>query len=130
MTNEVSYSTAGLRAGLILGGFCGVTAIITAAAASHMTTNPFLGIISSLTMMHAAAFVALGLAYDKTGSKLVAFGMILIFAGLSLFCGDLGLRMFVGTKLFDKAAPTGGFLMILGWLNVLLAGLFGFYKRA
>ena len=39
-------------------------------------------------------------------------------AGLaaSLFAGDLTLRQYAGHGLFPMAAPTGGTLLILGWL--------------
>ncbi|KZL28619.1 DUF423 domain-containing protein [Pseudovibrio sp. WM33] len=113
----------GLGLGLALGGFCGVIAILTSAASSHAVDNQYLGIISQITMMHAAAFVGLGVAHGITGSKGIAFAMLLLFAGVGLFCGDLAQRLFVGEKLFDFAAPTGGMLMILGWLFVFLSGL-------
>lgn len=49
--------------------------------------------------------------------------MLLLIAGVGLFCGDLAQRLFMGEKLFDFAAPTGGMLMVLGWLVVFLCGL-------
>ncbi|KZL06440.1 DUF423 domain-containing protein [Pseudovibrio sp. Ad26] len=113
----------GLGLGLALGGFCGVIALLTSAASSHAVDNQYLGIISQIMMMHAAAFVGLGVAHGITGSKGIAFAMLLLFAGVGLFCGDLAQRLFVGEKLFDFAAPTGGMLMILGWLFVFLSGL-------
>ena len=38
--------------------------------------------------------------------------------GLVLFCGDLSRRAFSGMALFPRAAPTGGILLMLGWLLV------------
>ncbi len=113
----------GLGLGLALGGFCGVIAILSSAASSHAIDNQFLQIISQITMMHAAAFVGLGVAHGITNSKGIAFAMLLLFAGVGLFCGDLAQRLFMGEKLFDFAAPTGGMLMIFGWLVVFLSGL-------
>ena len=113
----------GFGLGLALGGFCGVIAILTSAASSHAVNNEYLSIISQITMMHAAAFVGLGVAHGITGSRGIAFAMLLLFAGVGLFCGDLAQRLFVGEKLFDFAAPTGGMLMVFGWLFVFLSGL-------
>ncbi|KZL21782.1 hypothetical protein PsAD2_00203 [Pseudovibrio axinellae] len=113
----------GLGLGLALGGICGVVAILSSAAASHAIDNQYLMTISQITMMHAAAFVGLGVAHGITSSRGISFAMLLLFAGVGLFCGDLAQRLFVGEKLFDFAAPTGGMLMILGWLTVFLCGL-------
>ncbi len=113
----------GLGLGLALGGFCGVIAILSSAASSHMIDNQYLAIISQITMMHAAAFVGLGVAHGITSSKGIAFAMLLLFAGVGLFCGDLAQRLYLGVKLFDFAAPAGGMLMVLGWLSVFLSGL-------
>lgn len=113
----------GLGLGLALGGFCGVVAILASAASSHALNNQYLITISQITMMHAAAFVGLGVAHGITGSRGLAFAILLLFAGVGLFCGDLAQRLFFGDKLFDFAAPTGGMLMMVGWLVVFLTGL-------
>lgn len=113
----------GLGLGLALGGVCGVVAVLSSAAASHAIDNQYLMVISQITMMHAAAFVGLGVAHGMTSSRGIFFAMLLLIAGVGLFCGDLAQRLFMGEKLFDFAAPTGGMLMVLGWLVVFLCGL-------
>ena len=40
-----------------------------------------------------------------------------------LFCGDLSRRAFSGVALFPRAAPTGGILLMLGWLLVGISAL-------
>jgi uncharacterized membrane protein YgdD (TMEM256/DUF423 family) len=40
-----------------------------------------------------------------------------------LFAGDLSLRQYAGHSLFPMAAPTGGMVMIAGWLAVTLAAV-------
>ncbi len=42
-------------------------------------------------------------------------------AGAALFAGDLSLRQFAGHSLFPMAAPTGGTLLIIGWLVLAIA---------
>lgn len=59
----------GLGLGLALGGVCGVVAVLSSAAASHAIDNQYLMVISQITMMHAAAFVGLGVAHGMTSSR-------------------------------------------------------------
>jgi uncharacterized membrane protein YgdD (TMEM256/DUF423 family) len=47
----------------------------------------------------------------------------LLFAGLTLFAGDLIARHFGMDRLFPLAAPTGGTMMIFGWIAIGLAAL-------
>ncbi|MDP8918244.1 MAG: DUF423 domain-containing protein, partial [Pseudomonadota bacterium] len=46
-----------------------------------------------------------------------------LFLGLVLFCGDLSRRAFSGVALFPRAAPTGGILLMAGWLLVGISAL-------
>jgi uncharacterized membrane protein YgdD (TMEM256/DUF423 family) len=50
-------------------------------------------------------------------------------AGSVLFAGDISMRAFAGHRLFPMAAPTGGMLLILGWL-VLAAATMAAVRRA
>ena len=43
--------------------------------------------------------------------------------GLVLFCGDLSIRAIWGIAPWRLAAPTGGILLILGWLTIGLGVL-------
>jgi uncharacterized membrane protein YgdD (TMEM256/DUF423 family) len=40
-----------------------------------------------------------------------------------LFCGDLAARDFLGGTLFPMAAPTGGILLMAGWILTGAAAL-------
>jgi uncharacterized membrane protein YgdD (TMEM256/DUF423 family) len=55
-------------------------------------------------------------------ARLAGFVLIL---GLALFCGDLSRRALSGVALLPMAAPTGGVLLMIGWLLIGAAGLFG-----
>jgi uncharacterized membrane protein YgdD (TMEM256/DUF423 family) len=46
-----------------------------------------------------------------------------LFIGLLIFSGDLIMRDMAGHRLFPMAAPSGGMLMILGWLITAAAAL-------
>ena len=41
--------------------------------------------------------------------------------GVALFSGDLALRAYAGHPLFPMSAPTGGVVMIAGWVLLALA---------
>jgi uncharacterized membrane protein YgdD (TMEM256/DUF423 family) len=41
--------------------------------------------------------------------------------GAILFAGDIALRAFAGHRLFVMAAPTGGIILIIGWLALAAA---------
>ena len=40
---------------------------------------------------------------------------------MALFAGDLALRAYAGHRLFPMAAPTGGIVMMAGWVLLALA---------
>jgi uncharacterized membrane protein YgdD (TMEM256/DUF423 family) len=42
--------------------------------------------------------------------------------GAALFSADVALLTLRGARLFPMAAPTGGSLLILGWIVVFLGG--------
>ena len=104
-----------------LAGLCGALAIAAYAGAAHGGEN-HLGNIAPLLLGHAPAFLALSLIVP--GSRVAYLGGALLALGLALFCGDLFMRDMTGDRLFPMAAPTGGSLMILGWLVVAVAGWF------
>ncbi len=77
-------------------------------------------------MMQGAALLA-GLSAIATGhaaARLGRLSLLAVGAGTLLFCGDLALRGLDRGRLFPMAAPTGGFLMIGGWLAFAVAALF------
>lgn len=104
-----------------LAGLCGALAIAAYAGAAHGGEN-HLGNIAPLLLGHAPAFLVLSLIVPF--SRTANLGGALLVIGLALFCGDLFMRDMTGDRLFPMAAPTGGSLMILGWLAVAVAGWF------
>lgn len=107
-----------------LAGLCGALAIAAYAGAAHGGEN-HLGAIAPLLIGHAPALLVLSLIVPN--SRIANIGGALLVAGLVLFFGDLFMRDMTGNRLFPMAAPTGGSLMILGWLVV---GISSWFKRA
>ena len=90
------------RALCLAGGLCGAAGVAFSAIATHsgggtMQTG------ASFLLMHAPAFLAVGLFASKP-------------IRLAAWC------LFIGVALF-LAAPTGGSLMILGWIAIAITSL-------
>ena len=104
-----------------LAGLSGALAIAAYAGAAHGSEN-HLGNIAPLLLGHAPAFLVLSLIVPASRSTYLAGAVLAI--GLALFCGDLFMRDMTGDRIFPMAAPTGGSLMILGWLAVAVTSWF------
>lgn len=106
---------------LLAAGLLGAAGVALSAAAAH-AGGVNVATAANFLLFHAPAFLALGLFGSSAGRVLKAGGWV-ILAGLLLFAGDLVARHYLGNRLFPMAAPTGGTLMIAGWLVIALAGI-------
>jgi uncharacterized membrane protein YgdD (TMEM256/DUF423 family) len=102
-----------------LAGLSGALGIAAYAGAAHGGAN-HLATMAALLLGHAPALLILSLFAAQ--SRAARIGGAILVAGLALFCGDLLLRDLTGNRLFPFAAPTGGTLLILGWLCTALTG--------
>ncbi|WP_187968562.1 DUF423 domain-containing protein [Aquibium microcysteis] len=102
----------------VAGGSSGAAGVALSAAAAHAGGSNT-ATAASFLLMHAGAFLAVGLMRSRQPLRIAA---TVVVVGLALFCGDLLMRDFAGIRLFPMAAPLGGSLMILGWLAVAVAG--------
>lgn len=101
-----------------LAGLAGAAGVIEAAMAAHGHAEPRLSTSAHFLTLNAAAAIALNgfaLAGVRAQNWLLAASTLLLGGGF-LFCADLSHRAFTGERLFPFAAPTGGTLMIIGWL--------------
>ncbi|HZH08744.1 MAG TPA: DUF423 domain-containing protein [Microvirga sp.] len=109
---------------IALAGLSGALGVALSAAAAHITGGN-LATAAQFLLFHApgllalAALIAAG-AVQPTLAQLAGYVIVL---GLTLFCGDLSRRAFSGMALFPKAAPTGGILLMLGWVLVAVSAL-------
>ncbi|MFC4625714.1 DUF423 domain-containing protein [Daeguia caeni] len=102
-----------------IGGICGVLGIAAYAGAAHGSAN-YLGTIAPLLLAHAPALLVLSII--AATSRAANIGAAILIVGLALFCGDLIYRDLASSRLFPFAAPTGGTLMMLGWLCIAISG--------
>lgn len=104
---------------VIFAGLCGAAGVAFSAAAAHAGGGN-VGTAASFLLMHAPAFLALGLAARGHAMRLAGLALLL---GVLIFSGDLLLRDYAGTRLFPMAAPAGGMLMIASWAAIALCAL-------
>lgn len=118
---------AGLRPLLLIfSGLFGASGVGLAAAAAHVSgASNLLAPASSIALAHAPAILVLYLADEKV--KTATLSGLVIALGALLFCADLVIKQFTGNSLFPMAAPTGGIMMMVGWLLLALAA---FFKKA
>ncbi len=110
---------------LIVAGVFGAAGIALAAAGAHAAPGAGLESAANILLFHALAILG-GTALLLQGmlSRQLALVALAAWAlGTILFSGDVALRVFLGHRLFPMAAPTGGIVLILGWLILTAAAL-------
>jgi uncharacterized membrane protein YgdD (TMEM256/DUF423 family) len=108
---------AGMSAGRLLAtaaGLTGAAGVALSALAAH-AGGAGLSTAAAMLLAHAPVLLAVGMV---GGSRTLTAAGFVLLAGTLLFSGDLAARAFLGDRLFAYAAPSGGGLMILGWLGV------------
>jgi uncharacterized membrane protein YgdD (TMEM256/DUF423 family) len=107
-----------------LAGLLGATGVGAAAAAAHLGGGHLLDTAATFLMIHSAAvlaLVALAQRSPRRSKGVFVAAAVLLIAGMVLFCGDFALRALAGHALFAMAAPSGGLLLICGWLAAAMA---------
>ena len=110
---------------LALAALAGFLGVVLSAAAAHLQAGPSLSTAAQFLLFHAAALtgvVALAASGRLDLRVLRAAGVALVL-GLVLFCGDLAVRSLAGVALVPMAAPTGGVLLMAGWVLTGLAAI-------
>jgi len=112
------------RIWLVLGALMGGVAVGLAAWAAHgLTPDQAARVAPALDMQgwHALALLATGLLAERRGGRLVHWAGGCFFLGVLGFAGALWWHALTGGSL-GRVAPTGGMLLMLGWLLLAAAG--------
>lgn len=104
----------------VAAGLAGAAGVALSAAAAHVAASDFVRAAATMCLAHAPLLFALSLPGARLRLGAPALPALLVVAGLALFAGDMVRRAFFDAALFPMAAPTGGFLMIGGWLALAL----------
>jgi len=111
---------------LTLAALMGLAGVALLAAAAHVTGTANVQTAGQMLLFHAS--VIFGVTAACKGGYLAdlaaRIALTLIILGATLFAADLARRGFANEGLFARAAPTGGFLMLGGWLLLALSALF------
>ena len=109
---------------VVLAALSGLLGVGLSAAAAQVTGGD-LATAAQFLLFHAPALLALValVAAGPLHPTLAQVAGYMMVLGLVLFCGDLSRRAFSGAPLAPMAAPTGGILLMLGWLLVGLSAL-------
>lgn len=115
-----------------LAGLIGAAGVALAALSTHAYAGTSLNVAASMLSLHAPALLAIafGRSAGMLAPRIADVAAAALILGLLLFSGDLAWRAFAGSALFPMAAPTGGVLLIGGWLLTALSGLAGRSGRA
>lgn len=108
---------------LVLAGLMGAVGVVLAAAAAHGKPGAGLEGAAQMLLFHAVAILGAMSLLDAgrlwRPAALTATAGWLI--GALLFSGDIALRAFANHRLFPLAAPSGGTILILGWLALAVS---------
>lgn len=107
---------------LFLAGLIGALGVAFSAMAAHGEDPRLIGAAAAACMAQAPALLALSIGWERVRTALPA--SLFIGLGCLLFAGDLWYRTGAGHGLFPMSAPTGGTMMILGWLAVAAGAFF------
>lgn len=115
---------------IALAGLMGAGGIVLAAAGAHAAPGAGLDSAAYMLLFHAAAILG-GTALMQQGLlwrpvALAALGAWIL--GALLFSGDITLRAFAGHRLFAMAAPSGGIILIVGWIALAIAAVGAFSR--
>lgn len=110
-----------LRALPFLAGLLGAAGVALAAAASHLDDTRLIGNASLMCLVHAPSLIAISLLAVRNRLAWVSGWMLAL--GTLLFAADLVVRHAFQHGLFPMAAPSGGMLMIGGWLVLTIGSL-------
>jgi len=110
---------------IALAGLMGAGGIVLAAAGAHAAPGAGLDSAAYMLLFHAAAVLGAAALIEK-GVLLRPLALAALVAwvlGAVLFSSDVTLRAFAGHRLFPMAAPSGGIILIAGWILLTAAAV-------
>ncbi len=111
------------RFSILLSGLIGAVGVALLALSAHADSTGLLKTSAQMLLFHAPIILAMGLLAQIRRVPFLPIVFLLIVGGIFLFCGDLVARVFISSRLFPMAAPTGGMMIILGWIALALCAI-------
>ncbi len=115
---------------LVFAGLMGAAGVALAAAGAHVAPDTGLDSAARILLLHAAAMLGAAALAEKgiLWRPLALAALAAWLVGSVLFSGDITLRAFFGHRLFPMAAPSGGLVLIAGWLVLAAAAVGGLLR--
>lgn len=117
---------------LIIGALLGFLGVAAGAFGAHLLksrlpANSFdvFEVAVRYQMYHAVVLIALVALIGFFPSTWLTFAGWLFTLGIVIFSGSLYALVFSGVRSWGAVTPIGGILLLIGWLSVLLGGVFG-----
>jgi len=110
------------RLTLFFAGVIGAFGVAFSALAAHGGDTRLYGAAALASMTQAPTLLGLSIGFRTI--RTAAIASLLIGLGCILFAGDLAFLARFGHSLFPLAAPTGGTMMILGWIAIAVGAFF------
>lgn len=114
----------------VYAGLAGAAGVALAAAGAHGAGLSALTPAAQFLVMQAAAalaVIAVGLHASHPAGFLIA--ALLLLVGVTLFSGSVTTHTLWGVRPFPMAAPTGGTIMIVGWLVLSVTAVWELLAR-
>ena len=108
---------------LFLAGLSGAAGVALSAYAAHADGGANLTTAATFLLIHAAAVA--GICAGGTTRRGLLQASTLLMIGAILFSGDISIRTLTGASPMRMAAPTGGVMLIVGWLWLAFAAFAG-----
>jgi uncharacterized membrane protein YgdD (TMEM256/DUF423 family) len=114
------------RIHILLAALMGAAGVALWAMAAHRG-GPNAATAAQMLLFHACAVLGLTACrkQELIRDRVASLAASVLILGAVLFSGDIAARGFLGFGLFPMAAPSGGALLILGWLLAAAAALAG-----
>lgn len=110
------------RLTLLSAGVIGAFGVGFAAASAHGGDTRLYGAAALICLTQAPALIGLSMGWHMLRTAGIA--SLLIGLGCVLFAADVAVLARFGQSPVPFAAPTGGAMMILGWLTVAVGAFF------
>ena len=110
---------------IALAGLMGASGVVLAAAGAHAAPGTGLDSAAYILLFHATAVLG-GVALVQQSvlwRPIMVFVLAAWVLGAVLFSSDVALHTLVGYRLFPKAAPTGGIILIAAWIGLAAAAI-------
>lgn len=116
---------------IALAALMGAAGVVLAAVSAHVAPGTALDSAAYMLLFHAVAVLSTAALAQQglLAPRLAGVGILAWILGAALFAGDIAMRALAGHRLFPLAAPTGGTLLIAGWLVLAAAAVIPLFRH-